>query len=187
MRIISGSARGISIEVPKTITRPTTTRVRESLFSSLGTFLIEAKVLDLFAGSGALGLESLSRGSASSVFVENSSAACDCILKNLIKTSLADRGQVRQQSVSRFLRGNSAQYDIILADPPYARDEVSEAFICEFLSDPRLRSALSPDGLLIIEFQARSPLPDLDEWIVEKTKTYGDTGLSFLRTNSVLV
>lgn len=187
MRIISGRAGGIPIQVPKTLTRPTTDRVRESLFSTLGTLVIDAKVLDLFAGSGSLGLESLSRDANSAVFVDQSQASCKCIRKNLAKARLEEKGQIHQWSVSRFLKGTAGNFDLIFADPPYARDEEASEVFNQFIQSPDLSAALSPNGLLILEFWDCSPLGELEQWIVEKEKTYGNTCVSFLRANPEFV
>ncbi len=183
MRIISGSSGGIPIQVPKFLTRPTTDRVRESLFSTLGTLVVGAKILDLFAGSGALGLESLSRGAGSAVFVEQSKAACDCIRKNLTKARLAERAQIHSWTAGRFLKGTAGNFDLIFADPPYARDEESANAIVALLENAKLPAALSSNGLFILEHWSDAPLGDLEQWLVEKEKTYGNTCVSFLRPN----
>ncbi|MEO0415627.1 MAG: RsmD family RNA methyltransferase, partial [Verrucomicrobiota bacterium] len=104
MRIITGSARGMTIQVPPVTTRPTTDRVREAIFSSLGPCCDGAKVLDLFAGSGSLGLEALSRGAESAIFVEESRKATAVINKNLKKTKLEDRGEVVTIKAARFIQ-----------------------------------------------------------------------------------
>src|SRR3979490_2731585 len=105
MRVIAGSAGGIQLSVPKRGVRPTMDRVKAAIFSSLGEEVIGARVLDLFAGSGALGVEALSRGAASALFVEENSAAIAAIERNLTRTKL--EGQVRKQDVFAFL--HSAQ------------------------------------------------------------------------------
>src|SRR5437762_2544255 len=102
MRVIAGSAGGIGLAVPKRGVRPTMDRVKASIFSSLGDALVEARVLDLFAGSGALGIEALSRGASSVVFVEQEGQSVEIIERNLAKTKL--KGRIQQQDAFDFLR-----------------------------------------------------------------------------------
>ena len=119
MRVIAGSAGGVRLLVPRRGVRPTMDRVKAAIFSSLGEAIIGARVLDLFAGSGALGIEALSRGAASAVFIENDRQSAEAIEKNLVKTNL--QGRVRDQDVFDFLRqrANAEKFQIIFADPPY--------------------------------------------------------------------
>ena len=148
MRIIAGQAKGRVLKVPREVSRPTTDRVRESVFGILAPVLNGAKVLDLFAGSGSLGLEALSRGAAECVFVEQDRGACRVIEENLKKTGLAG-GQVRSMEVSRFLKGRGGCYDLIFADPPYAdglRDPASELLKVDDWTE-----WFSDEGFLILE------------------------------------
>lgn len=128
MRIIAGEWRGRSIEAPRGGTRPTADRVRETLFSMLtsrlGSFQ-ELRVADLFAGSGAFGLEALSRGASSAVFVENSTAAAAAIKRNVDKLAATDRARVILGSALALPR--SEPFDLVFADPPYAAGSGSEA------------------------------------------------------------
>src|ERR1700745_2314988 len=120
MRVIAGSAGGIRLAVPKRRVRPTMDWVKGAIFSSLGDAIIGSRVLDLFAGSGALGIEALSRGADSAVFVEVDRQSTAAIKKNLAKAHLA--GRVRQQDVFVFLknaRTGVEKFEIIFADPPY--------------------------------------------------------------------
>jgi 16S rRNA (guanine966-N2)-methyltransferase len=121
MRVIAGSAGGVRLSVPKRGVRPTMDRVKAAIFSSLGDAIIGARVLDLFAGSGALGIESLSRGASSVLFVEEDRESTHVIEKNLDKAKFEAR--VRQQSVSDFLRHASGteKFQIVFADPPYEK------------------------------------------------------------------
>ncbi|MBP82503.1 MAG: 16S rRNA (guanine(966)-N(2))-methyltransferase RsmD [Verrucomicrobiales bacterium] len=181
MRIIAGTAGSLQLQVPKNLTRPTTDRVREALFSSLGPKIEGAKVLDLFAGSGALGIESLSRGAKTANFVESSNDACRVVAENLVKAGL-EGGTVQHRDVFGFLSSLSLadSFDLIFADPPYARDEATSTQITQLLSSKTLRQSLSPDGLFIIESFAKAPLPDSLLWEVAKEKIYGKTRVSFL-------
>ena len=128
MRVIAGSAGGIRLSVPKRGVRPTMDRVKAAIFSSLGDAIIGARVLDLFAGSGALGIEALSRGACSVLFVEEDRQSTNVIEKNLAKTKFEAR--VRQQSVSDFLRyaSGTEKFQIVLADPPYEKTKSGERF-----------------------------------------------------------
>jgi 16S rRNA (guanine966-N2)-methyltransferase len=119
MRIIAGSAKGHSLKVPREVSRPTTDRVRESVFGILTAVIPNARVLDLYAGSGALGIEALSRGGASCTFVEQNRGACRVIAENLNKTG-SKEGRVIQRDVGAFLNSEKTSYDLIFADPPYA-------------------------------------------------------------------
>ncbi|MCF6313203.1 MAG: 16S rRNA (guanine(966)-N(2))-methyltransferase RsmD [Verrucomicrobiales bacterium] len=190
MRIIAGSAGGIPLKTPSSDTRPTADRVRESLFSSLGTLLYDAKVLDLYAGSGALGIEALSRGAASACFVEQQRQACEVIQANLDKARLAG-GLVRCAEVMKFLSGHSLGagvesdlgYDLIFADPPYAKDQQTAALLLDLINDEHLVAALKDGGVLILESMASVDLPeDLAlRWQVRDERCYGETRVSFLR------
>jgi len=118
MRIIAGKAGRIAIKVPVAVTRPTTDFVRQAIFSILGERVDNARVLDLFAGSGAIGLEALSRGAASCVFVDEHRQASNVISENLAKSRL-EGGRVVKAEVATHLKRDAAIYDLIFADPPY--------------------------------------------------------------------
>src|SRR4029450_2362813 len=119
MRVIAGTSGGIRLVVPKSDVRPTMDRVKAAIFSSLGARIIGARVLDLFAGTGALGIEALSRGAACVMFVENDLQAVRAIERNLAQTGLS--GRIRRQDVFDFLNypSTSEPHDLIFADPPY--------------------------------------------------------------------
>ncbi|MDX6397318.1 MAG: rRNA (guanine966-N2)-methyltransferase [Gaiellaceae bacterium] len=157
MRIISGSRRGARIAAPKGVaTRPTGDRVREAAFNLIGP-VDGARVLDLFAGSGAMGLEALSRGAASVTFVEADRAACRTISENLEKLKLTGARVVCGDALWS-LRQESRPYDLVLVDPPYEAWAELEPKLAEHL--PRV---LGPDGVLVVETGARTeptlPLP----------------------------
>lgn len=183
MRIIAGKSGGIPIKVPKHTTRPTTDRVRESIFSGLGAVVIDADVLDLFAGSGSLGLESLSRGAKSAVFVDESRQATQIIDANLTKAGFSEHAKIRTSKVDRFLRGLGREtcFDLIFADPPYAKDESKSELLTTFLNHEKLPRALAEDGLLVLETSSRIPLPEISSWSVIKEKNYGETRITHLR------
>ncbi|CAA9516619.1 MAG: 16S rRNA (guanine(966)-N(2))-methyltransferase [uncultured Solirubrobacteraceae bacterium] len=170
MRIIAGAYGGRRLQVPRgTDTRPTSERVREALFSILGDEVSGARVLDLFAGSGALGLEALSRGAASATFVDSAEAAVRSIRANLAALSAA--GDVTRAEVAAYLRtasGRGRHYDLVFLDPPYS----SAARVGTELSS-RLPEVLSPGATVVCESGRRQivalELPLRDE------RHYGDT------------
>lgn len=180
MRIISGKAGSIPLRVPKSLTRPTTDRVREAMFSALGDIVIGANVLDLFAGSGSLGIESLSRGATSVTFVESNDAACKVLTGNLEKANLKG-GKVMRQNVSSYLsRTSPGEFDLIFADPPYARDDGTREALHSLLGNGSLQRALKDDGIFVLESLASDPLPEMPLWKTVKEKTYGTTRVSYL-------
>lgn len=181
MRIISGTAGSVPLRVPRSLTRPTTDRVREALFSSLAPALPGASVLDLFAGSGSLGLEALSRGAGSATFVDAANDSHAAMQENLNKARL-EGGKIVRRDVFGFLSGIPADsYDIIFADPPYARDEETTRDLDRLLQHEKLPSALRENGIFILESLDKSPLPEAPLWEVIKEKSYGSTRVSFLR------
>ena len=170
MRVIAGRWGGRRLAAPRVAeTRPTADRVREALFSILGDRVQDAQVLDLFAGSGALGLEALSRGAAAATFVDSAPAAIAALKANL--ETLGADAEVHRADAVRFLRtapGKARHYDLVLLDPPYrlaARlgRELSEA----------LPAVLASSALVISESDRRAPLPlDLP---LKDERRYGDT------------
>ena len=180
MRVIAGSAGGIQLSVPETTVRPTMDRVKAAIFSSLGERIIGARVLDLFAGTGALGIEALSRGAASAVFVEENRAAVRAIEQNFIRTKL--RGQVRSQEVFAYLESAPPNdlFDIILADPPYEKTKSGGEFTRLLLSNPQLAALLQPSGIFVLEKRPGEELASSDLWSVVRAKTYGATEVLFL-------
>jgi len=181
MRVIAGSAGGIQLTVPQRGVRPTMDRVKAAIFSSLADQVIGARVLDLFAGSGALGIEALSRGAVSAAFVEEDRRSIAAIEKNLAKTNL--RGRVRQQEVFEFLRRASfvEQFRIIFADPPYEKTKSGERFAEKLLANAALAQLLEPDGVFVLEKRPAERIPEMELWSVIRAKTYGATEVLFLR------
>jgi 16S rRNA (guanine966-N2)-methyltransferase len=181
MRVIAGSAGGIHLTVPRRGVRPTMDRVKAAIFSSLADQVIGAPVLDLFAGSGGLGIEALSRGAASVLFVEEDRQSIAAIEKNLAKTKL--RGRVRQQDVFEFLRRSSfaEKFRIIFADPPYEKTKSGERFTEKLLANAALAQLLEPGGVFVLEKRPAERVPDTELWTVVRTKTYGATEVLFLR------
>jgi len=137
LRVVAGEAGGLHLVAPDHI-RPTTERVREALFSALGDTVTDAVVLDLYAGSGALAVEALSRGAARAVLVDrdrDAEAACE---QNLITTKLADRARVERTSVERFVQHRPVEspFDLVLCDPPYEMPDDELAGVLDALRDP---------------------------------------------------
>jgi 16S rRNA (guanine966-N2)-methyltransferase len=183
MRVIAGSAGGIRLAVPKRGVRPTMDRVKAAIFSSLGDAVVEARVLDLFAGSGALGIEALSRGASSVVFVEEDGQSTEIIERNLAKTKL--KGRIRQRNAFDFLRHASASelFDIVFADPPYEKTEDGERFTEKLLANEELPQLMDADGILVLEKWPAEAVPQMKQWLLVRQKTYGATEVLFLVRN----
>jgi 16S rRNA (guanine(966)-N(2))-methyltransferase RsmD len=178
MRIIAGSARGIPLKVPARLTRPSTDRLREALFSILANRVPGASVLDLFAGSGALGLEALSRGAESAVMVDASRGATEVIADNLEKARLGGRGTGVKRDVFDFLRDSQRSFDLIFADPPYAskaRDDLARRLV----EDENLPRRLAAGGLFILEVEAERDAPLAPEWELMDERKYGSSAILF--------
>ena len=172
MRIIAGTHRGHRIAAPKGgDTRPTSDRVRENAFNLIGP-VDDAEVLDLFAGSGALGLEALSRGAARATFVEHDRAACRVIDANLDKLGL--HATVLQTDVLRALAQERGRYDLVLCDPPYDYDASRLA--------PLLARLLTDDGVLVWESSGREGPPEVPGLTQRTTRTYGSARLTLFET-----
>lgn len=181
MRVIAGAAGGIQLHVPKSGVRPTMDRVKAATFSSLGDAVIGAHVLDLFAGSGALGIEALSRGATSVLFVDEDRQSIAVIEKNLTKTNL--RARVRKQDAFEFLkRFSSAQkFEIIFADPPYEKTKSGERYTEKLLSNETLVQLLEPNGVFVLEKRPGENVPETGLWEIIRAKRYGATEVLFLR------
>ncbi len=170
MRIIAGEWRGRQIAAPKgDSVRPTLDRVREAWMSMVHTSLPEARVLDLFAGSGALGLEALSRGAASVDFVENDPRTFRVLKENLESLSAGDRGTLHREDVIAFLDRSSVTYDVAFADPPYRKNIAVE------LAERWLKSPFAT--IFGVEHESSETLPAGGD-----TRRYGDTSVTIFRT-----
>ena len=168
MRIIAGEHRGRRISAPKgTETRPTSDFVRENAFNLIGP-VDGSRVLDLYAGSGALGLEALSRGAGSAVFVDSSREACRTIARNL--ETLGLKATVLCQDALRFLAGDRSTYELILADPPYT-------FTAYERFAPHFKRLLADDGLGVLQTAAAQE-PALEGLEIRTTRRYGSARLT---------
>lgn len=175
-RIVAGSAKGRTLAVPKSGTRPTSERVREALFSRLDhmNVLEGAIVLDLFAGTGALGLEALSRGAARATLVEKASAAARVATANVRATGLSARvvtADVRAYLGARSGDALTGEVDLVFIDPPY---DIAEEDMATVLS--ALAPWVGPDSLIVVERSTRAPAPTWPPFLVlEDTRAWGET------------
>jgi 16S rRNA (guanine966-N2)-methyltransferase len=170
MRIIAGERKGHTIYAPKGLdTRPTSDRVRENVFNIVAPWVEDARVLDLYAGSGAMGLEALSRGAAAVVFVEAEAEAVRAIERNLDKLRLTGARVLRGDATTGLAQETAAgrKYDLVLADPPYAMTDYDTL-------ERYLPRVLAEDGLLVLESAARIE-PELARLSVRTTRKYGST------------
>jgi len=157
-------------------TRPTTDRVREALFSALGS-VTGAVVLDLYAGTGALGIEALSRGALRATFVENARAALTTLRENLSSLALTNEGRVIAQPAHRAVPTLAQQgpFDLLFLDPPYA----ALAEVVPLLAALDREGAIAPDARIVIEHARRDAAPEIAGFERDVTRTYGDTAITF--------
>lgn len=178
VRVISGSARGLKLNTPgDDRVRPTTDRVKESMFNIVQDWVYDSQVLDLFAGSGALGIEALSRGASQAVFCDNSLDSIKIIKSNIEKARVVDRSQIVSGDFKRCLRDMEAKnqsFDMIFVDPPYY-----EGLFEEVLDTIRSYKILKKDGIVIVEHDAKRPIGQVEGLEVYKEKKYGITMLTF--------
>lgn len=184
VRIVAGVAGGRRLAVPPHGTRPTSDRVREAVFSAVQARrgLDGARVLDLYAGSGALGLEALSRGAAHVRFVESDRRAAAVLRRNVEDLGLGGRGgnavQVSNADVHEVLRGDPGRpYDLVLADPPYALDDTALTGVLAALLGGRW---LAPEALIVVERSVKTGSPAWPEGVFALTnRQYGDTAVYY--------
>jgi 16S rRNA (guanine966-N2)-methyltransferase len=181
MRVISGSAGGIPLRIPSHDLRPTMEMVRGAIFSALGERVIEARVLDLFSGSGAFGIEALSRGAAAATFVDDHPKAIAAIKANLEKTRL--EAAVVRSDVFRFLEKTDQTFDLIFADPPYSKHPRDPDLAAELIASNALKNHLLEDGLLVLEKTSGDLSVEAHGWAAIRDKTYGSTQVLFLAAN----
>ena len=184
LRVIAGEYGGRRLLSPGPGLRPTSDRVKESVFAALGPGrLTGARVLDLFAGTGALAIEALSRGAASALLVERDQAAVRTIAANLEALGLTDRAEVRRGDVAAVLRAGPPgreRFDLVLADPPYdlAQDDVKSLVSALTMGD-----WLAPEATIVVERRKGSGPPPLpDGWVSTWERCYGDTLVWFAET-----
>ena len=175
MRITGGEARGIQLEAPRSPHfRPTSDRVRSALFQVISESLIEARVLDLYAGSGALGIEALSRGAEAADFVEQNGRLCQTIGQNLRKAGLEERGTIHRAKVARALDFLKGSYQVVLLDPPYDLPDLGQT-----MSKVARSGLIAERGLVVLEHSKRTDAKERYETLeLSFQRRYGDTVLS---------
>ena len=178
MRVISGKARGINLKTPDgLLTRPTIDRVKEALFSIINFDIPTSNVLDLFGGTGQLGIEALSRGAKSAVFVDQREDACKLIKENLKRTKLEQDAQVVRMDYLDYLKRCKEKFDIIFLDPPYAEVFLENALKCITEID-----ILQSGGIIVAERPLGKDLPwELEGYTRSKDYKYGKVLLTIYR------
>jgi len=178
MRIISGEKRGLKLStLDGNHTRPTKDNVREAIFSRLQFTIKGCKILDLFAGTGAMGLEALSRGAEKVVFVENDFKALQVLKKNILLAKYEEASNIYSIDVLRYLRDVQNKFDIIFLDPPYMDNYYNK--ILDLIIE---RDILVQNGLVIVESKKNTLfLQESSLFLMEKEKTYGKTTVTYLR------
>ena len=178
MRVITGKARGVQLKTPDGLqTRPTADRVKEACFSIIQFDLPGAKVLDLFGGTGQLGIEALSRGASSGVFVDASDKACALIRENLKRTRMENQGQVVRSDYMEYLKRTKEKFNIIFLDPPYA-----EVYLENSLNLITQIDILQSNGIIITERPLGKDLPwEYEGFLRSRDYKYGKTLLTVYR------
>ena len=174
VRVIAGTAKGRRLDTPPGLsTRPVTDRVKESVFGSLEPRLADAAVLDLYAGSGAMAIEALSRGAAEALLVERDGEAAALIDANLERTGFGDASAVVRSDVRSYLRRAPRRtFDVVFVDPPYAAPDAEVEEVLGVLAE----GWLAPEAIVVIRRQRRSPQPALPEGLeFTRVRNYGDT------------
>ena len=178
MRVITGTARGMTLKAPKGMdTRPTMDQVKEGIFSAIQFEVEGRRALDLFAGSGQLGIEALSRGAREAVFVDARRDACQVVRENLTKTRLTERAQVVQMDYLSYLGAGRGRFDLVFLDPPYA-----EVFLENALKRITEIDILQSGGIIVAERPLGKDLPwDYPGYTRSKDYKYGKTLLTIYR------
>lgn len=179
MRVISGKVRGLKLNTPKNEdVRPTTDRVKESLFNIINPYIMESDVLDLFAGTGSLGIECLSRGANRCVFVDVSKESISIVKSNIKKARVENESIVLNldfKDAINKLKLQNNKFDVIFMDPPYYKNMFIDAL--EKITEASL---LKEDGIIIIEHDTKDKFPEKINTIIQtKSKKYGNTTLTF--------
>lgn len=172
MRVIAGTSKGVRLAAVPAGTRPMSDRAREGVFSSLGGRIRGARVLDLFAGTGAMGIEALSRGALTALFVDSASSAVRTIQENLTRTGLRPAGSVRRRDALRFLRGRPGPFELVFADPPYAMEGPAVDRLLAEMAGP---GVLHPAGRAVLTRGIRSYMPVIPVHLgLERRLSYGE-------------
>ncbi len=186
MRIIGGEDRGRKLRTPKgRRIRPSSDWVREAIFDVLGDRVPGSRVLDLFAGTGALGMEALSRGAREAVFVDSSPQSIALIKENLDLLAKADRSRVIRCSARKYVSGIGGEegpFDLIFIDPPY---RIEMKYLQQLIIDIAERGLLASEGILVVEgLKERGISPIARDFLLVKRKIYGDTSVDFIKVKN---
>lgn len=181
MRVISGKARGLKLNAPKNDdVRPTTDRVKESLFNMINSYIMDSDVLDLFAGTGSLGIECLSRGSNKCIFVDNSKESINIVKSNIKKARVESESTILNldfKSAINSLGLKNEKFDIIFMDPPYYKNMFSDA-----LGSIDNKNLLKEDGIIVVEHDTKDKFPDnIGRLYKTRDKKYGNTTITFYK------
>ncbi|MCC3865822.1 16S rRNA (guanine(966)-N(2))-methyltransferase RsmD [Terrisporobacter petrolearius] len=181
MRVISGKARGLKLNAPKNDdVRPTTDRVKESLFNMINPYIIDSNILDLFAGTGSLGIECLSRGANKCIFIDNSKESINIIKSNIKKARVENESIVLNldfKSAINSLALKNEKFDVIFMDPPYYKNMFSDA-----LGSIDNKNLLKEDGIIVVEHDTKDRFPDnIGRLYKSRDKKYGNTTLTFYK------
>lgn len=175
VRIISGKFGGRIIQSPgNSMTHPMSERIRGSMFNIVGDSIIDATVLDAFAGTGAIGLEAISRGARSAVFIERDRSAYETLSENIKLLGAGLQSKSIQASLSIWIEKNQGNfYDIIFADPPFIDTQLSTVI--------KLLGMLKPNGLMLLSYPGSGEVPTVDGFVVVDNRIYGNAALAFYR------
>lgn len=177
MRVTGGSLRSRRVHAPRgRAVRPTPGRVREALFAILGARVAGARVLDLFAGTGAVGIEALSRGAGAATFVEAHRPTAARIEAAVRELGVADRAEIVTLPAERAVRILRGRYDLVFADPPYA-----QGFPADLFAQLAEGGTVDGEAMLVYEHPGRAGAPESAPFRVTRTERYGDVALSFMR------
>ena len=180
MRVIAGSAKGTRLAAVPGPTRPLADRAREGLFSSVGHAVVGCRFLDLFAGTGAVGIEALSRGAASATLVDSSPAAIRAVRENLRRSRLADGATVLRADARRALGGLRGPFEVVFLDPPYA---IAPAALDAVVAAIASNGIVAPDGLVILTRPDGGYMPVIPiDWAADRRLSYGDAVILAYRT-----
>ncbi|MFH1824324.1 MAG: 16S rRNA (guanine(966)-N(2))-methyltransferase RsmD [Candidatus Firestonebacteria bacterium] len=184
MRIISGIAKSRKIKFPSDLEiRPISDRVKQSLFEILKYDIVDARVLDLFAGTGSIGLEAISRGAIETVFVDNDHKCIKAIKENIHNLNFQDKSKVIKGDVEKvlnnpltpFIKGESNKFNIIILDPPYLKGLVKKTLQNLLNSD-----IINKEGLIVVKHHKKELIDNLDKFYIFKERLYGDTKITLL-------
>lgn len=176
MRVITGTARGRKLLAPEGLdTRPSSDMTKQAVFNILQNYVEGSVFLDLFAGSGQMGIEALSRGARSATFIDASPKAIAVIKENLKKCGMMDRARVAMMESAGFLQGSSQQFDLAFLDPPYQKGLMEQVL-------PLLEPRMAPAGIVVCETERREELPEqMGAFVQVKTYFYGKAKLTVYR------